>query len=109
MRYLGINDLMFQVLMQVTVLVIFCVMLKQSLSFFLPFVLGYKNVWKINGGKFNIQYSLNFPAGTILCLCVSFLSLFFLPNISNPHAPTLECMNLPWQDCSRSQPHKGGI
>lgn len=45
--------------------------------------------------KFSIQDLLSCPPGTILCLCVSFLSLFLLPNVSNPHAPSLECRNPP--------------
>ena len=103
----GINDLMSQVLKQVTVLVIFCVMLKQ---FCLPttFVLEYKSVWKINVGEFSIQCSLSSLSITTLCLCVSFLSLFFLHSISNPHTTTLEYLNLPWLDHGRSHLQKGG-
>lgn len=38
-----------------------------------------------------IQYSLDCPPGSILCLCSFYIvSLFFLPTIFNPHAPTLE-------------------
>lgn len=37
---------------------------------------------------------LSCPQGTILCLRVSFLSLFLLPKISNPHTPTLKHANL---------------
>ena len=44
------------------------------------------------GRELSIQYLLSCPPVTILCLCVSFLSLFLLPNISIPHAPTLELL-----------------
>ena len=45
------------------------------------------------GRELSIQHLLNCPPVTILCLCVSLLSLLFLANISNPHTPTLECMS----------------
>ena len=43
-----------------------------------------------------IPYTLNYPPGTILCLCISFIFFLFLPYISNPHACTLEHMNPSW-------------
>ena len=56
-----------------------------------PFVgLGYINMENKHG---HIQYSLDCPPGSVLCLSISFVSLFLLPNFSNPHAPILECTN----------------
>ena len=47
-----------------------------------------------------IQYSLSCASpATILSLCVSFMSLFLLPNISNPCPVTI---NPSWLDCDRS-------
>lgn len=45
-------------------------------------------------GEFSIQFSLSCPPLTTLCLCISLISLFLLPNLSNPHAPIREHMNL---------------
>ena len=84
---------------------------EQPPSTFSPFVLGYKSAQRQNRGWTQYGDALSCPPSTILCLCV--LSyLFFLPNISNPHAPMLEDMNPPllglqlgwWQ----KSPHKGG-
>ena len=62
-----------------------CIMLKQSFAFFPPFWFG---VYKHMENKCRcIQYSLNCPPGSILCFCISFLSLFFLSNFYNPHTP----------------------
>lgn len=44
-----------------------------------------------------------------LCLCDSFLSLFFLPNKSNPHTPTLECTDPPWLGLQQKSPQKDGL
>lgn len=66
----------------------------------LPFVKkgsfwGTWNLWKING-RFSIHW-IALP--TLSCVSVYFfVSLFFLPNISNPHTPTLEHINLSRQD-----------
>ena len=50
----GNSDSMIQILKQVTVLVVLCVMLKQSFAFFIPFGLGYISIQKINIGRFII-------------------------------------------------------
>ena len=93
---------MSQVLEQGTVLVVLCVMLKQSFVFFPPLYWGVKAYGKManselraqNSEELSIQYSLSCPPITILCLWDSFLSLLLLPTISNLHAPILECTNL---------------
>ena len=63
---------------------------------------GIKVYGKLNMGKlstqkseeeFSMQEVLNCPPDTILCLCNSFLSLFLISSISNPHALTLERAN----------------
>lgn len=71
---LGNNGLRSQTLKQITVLVVLRVTLKQSFAFPI-FVLGYKNMRKLNVGKFSIQYLLSYPPGTIICLCVSIISI----------------------------------
>lgn len=58
--------------------------------------------------KFSIQDLLSCPPGTILCLCVPFLTLFLLPNVSNPHTPTLERRNPPWPGSWLESSPKGG-
>lgn len=58
--------------------------------------------------EFSIQYLPSYPPVTILCLCVSFLSLLFLPSVSNPQAPSLECTNLPQLGWLQELPPKGG-
>ena len=97
---------MSQVLEQMAVLVVLYIMLKQSFAFFLPFVLRYKSMCKINEVEFSIQYLLSLPAITILCLCDSFFSLFLLLTIPNPHAPSLECTNLLWLVSWQKSPQK---
>lgn len=74
MLYLGNNGLRSQILKQITVLVVLRVMLKQSFAFPI-FVLGYKNMRKLNVGKFSIQYLLSYPPATVLCLCVSIICI----------------------------------
>lgn len=54
-----------------------------------------KNKCKWTQNSEFIQHLLSCPPSVVLCLCVSFLNLFFLPNISNLHVPTMEGMNLP--------------
>lgn len=82
---------MFQILKQVIALFVLCVLLKQSFTFYPPFWIG---VQKHMENKHRcIEYSLGCPPGSILCLCISFTSLSLIYNISNPHMPTLECVN----------------
>lgn len=88
-----INGFMPQVLKHTTVLVVLSVILKQFCDFCPHFVVGYKSIWKITEDELRIQEECPIPA--VLCLCVSFLSLLLLPDISHPHTPTLKCMNLP--------------
>lgn len=62
-------------------------MLKQSFDispspiFF--FVLGYISLQKINAGGFRVHYSLSCLLGTILCLCISSVSLSSLHNFES--------------------------
>lgn len=56
--------------------------------------------------RFSFPYLLSCPPETILCLCVSFSSLFFLPNFANSH--TLECMTPSWLGSRQNSPPKGG-
>lgn len=90
----GYSCLMFQVLKQVIVLFILCVMLKALFGLLLPthplFGLEYISIWKINASKFSI-HCIALPvllSISIPFLFFSFLSLFLLSNISNPHTPT---------------------
>ena len=76
---------MSQSIKQVTVLVVLCIMLKQSFAFFPHLYWGIKVY-----GELSMLEMLSCPPDTLPCLCVSFLSLFFLYNISNPHTHTLE-------------------
>lgn len=64
-------------------------MLKQSFDFFLSFLdWGYIKYIENKCGQ--IQYSLDYPPNSILCLCLSlsFVSLFCLSSVSNLHTPT---------------------
>lgn len=57
-----------------------------------------------------IQYSVLTECSSQCCSVflslISFLSLFLLPNIFNPHTPTLECMNLPRLELQQKSPKK---
>lgn len=75
------------------------------MSFFFVFCLllsllyqGTKAYKDLNAGRFSIRYPLSCFPGSILHLCVSFISLYLLPNISDSHAPTLEHTNPSWLD-----------
>lgn len=57
-----------------------------------PFKSGYLKT--IGNKREQIQYSLVALLDPILCLCISFVSMSILTNISNAHAPTLEHTNL---------------
>lgn len=59
---------------------------KAVFCLFPPFRLGCINIRKPNMGRFSTQYSLS-------CLPNDYVSLFLLPNFSNPHTPTLELKN----------------
>lgn len=85
--------MIFKVLKQTIILFVHCVFLKQSFAFFPPFFgLGYISIWEMNAG---ISITLlDHPPSSILYLCIYFVSLFLLPNFSNPHDPTQECANL---------------
>lgn len=50
---------------------------------------GCISIWK----EMCIQYSQDSTLGSMLCIYISFLSLFFLPYFSNPHGYTLEYAN----------------
>ena len=84
-------DLMFQVLKQVTVQIVLCIMLKQS-SIFSPnphqCIRGIKVYTKVNAGR--LQYLLELPPGTVLCFCfIIFTRIFVLfTYFSNLHVPT---------------------
>lgn len=55
----------------------------------------------------SIPYSLNCPPSSILCLCISFVSLFLLSNISNSHTPTLGHENTIKADPQQMAPSVG--
>lgn len=80
---------MLQVLKQVIALFFHYIMLGVLLPSFPPFWIGiYKHICK------RIHYSLDCPPNFISCLCISFASLFILPNFFNPQFPNLECVNI---------------
>ena len=80
-------------------------MVKQSFTFFPPpFGLGYISTWKINMGELSIHWVV---LPTLFCISDSFVSLFFLPNLSNPHSPTLEHTNPSRLDPDRCRPNMG--
>lgn len=66
-------------------------MIKKFLVFVPFFGLGYLKI--IRNKHRHIQYSLGCSPDSSLCLCIYFISLFILPNISNSHTPILEHMN----------------
>ena len=72
---------------EVTVLIVLCIMLKQSFVFFPLWYWGI--LWKINRSGF--QYSLELPLDTILCFLLYYFHSHLHPlyNFSGPHAPTL--------------------
>lgn len=87
---------MLPVLKQVIALFVQCIMLKQSFASPTP-SFGLEN--KQNKHE-SIHSSLDCSPSSGLCLCISFLSLFCLPAISNPFALSLELVNTadagPW-------------
>ena len=58
----------------VITLLVLCIMIKMFFVFFLLFVLGCLKIIRNTHGQ--IQYLLDYSPGTILCLCISFVSLF---------------------------------
>lgn len=101
------NDLMSQVLKQVTCL---CAMLRQSFAFFPVHpplywaIKAYENETEVNS-ELRIQHTVCIQLPSCY---YSFLSLFLLSNISNLHVPTLEHMNLPWLGPQQKYPKKVG-
>ena len=78
-------------------------LLKQSFAFFPPFRIGvYISIRKIKAAY--SVYHIHWIALSFLSY-VSILYLFLLPNSSNLHAPTLECVNPARLDPNRCHPN----
>lgn len=87
----GDNYLMFQALKRWLLGLLF-ILGKQSFTFFSPPPFGIGIYKHMKNQCRWIQYSLSCPPNSVLCLYV-FCICFFLADISNPHSPTLGCMN----------------
>lgn len=85
------------------ILYILYIMVKISFALFPCCLLGSLDI--IRNKHRYIQYSMDYYSDTILCLCIAFVSLFVLPDKSNPHATTMEYMNPSSLDPYRCHPN----